>query len=85
MMMGQQRRVVKMRTLGRGGALTRFRGRKNAFMQSAGLINVPRVTTQSTLPGLLSYTDHVYYNTLIDSFRDNHDTRPVPDLHIQKA
>lgn len=49
MMMGQQRRVVKMRTLGQRAALSvPAEGKKKyAFMQSAGLINVPRVTAQS--------------------------------------
>lgn len=42
----------------------------------------PRVTTQSTLPGLLSYMNYVYYNTLIDSFRD---TRPISFAYVKSV
>jgi len=47
---------------------------KNIFMQKRRSNKCPRVTTQSMLPGLSSYTNYVHYNTLIDSFRD---TRPM--------
>lgn len=40
----------------------------------------PRVTTQSTLPGLLSYTNYVHYNTSIDS-----STLTLFDLHVPKV
>ncbi|KAL0112041.1 hypothetical protein PUN28_013336 [Cardiocondyla obscurior] len=86
-MMGQARRIVKARTP-RWVAAARSRGKRerekkkrNAFMQNADLINVPRFTTQSTPPSLLSYTNYARYNTLID-FRGS--SSPF-DLHTRKT